>query len=532
MKKIFFFYLLLLVSTPSVFCEEKRPNIIVIMADDMGYSDLGCYGSEINTPNLDKLAAKGMKFTQFYNNARCCPTRASLLTGIYPHQAGMGEMVDKGPVKSRSPETPYQGWLSHQSVTIAEVLKTAGYTTYMSGKWHVGEERQDWPLQRGFDKYFGLVNGTSSYFEQLPPHQIVEGNDPYKIPENFYMTDAISEKAVGFINESKGAKNPFFMYVAYTAPHFPLHAPAEEIAKYRGKYMIGWDKLREQRHAKQLKLGLLPKGFPLSEREAAVVPWENATDKDEWDLKMATYAAMITCMDAGIGKIVAQLKANGQLENTMVVFLADNGGCAEVIGENQLKGYVGDDKYTATLATPTGQKGSFQVYGKPWAIASNTPFRFYKQFTHEGGISTPFIVHFPKYIKKASQTNQVGHIMDIMPTCLELANARYPTTFKDNKIKPLEGLSLMPIIEGKTRKEHEYLAWEHFDCRALRQGNMKLVWAKTLKKWELYDIVNDRCELNDLAAKSPQKLKEMIALYDKWAAKAGVEERTAKKAGE
>lgn len=500
--------------------KQTRPNFVIILADDLGFSDIGCYGAEIQTPNLDKLAAKGVKFTQFYNAARCCPSRAALLTGMYPHQAGMGTMV-VNKVKDRSQENSTQGWLSRQTVTMAEVLKTAGYQTFMSGKWHVGEERPDWPLQRGFDQYFGLISGANSYYELLPNRLVLEDNEPYKIPDNFYLTDAISDKAIGYIEQSKGEQKPFFLYVAYTAPHWPLHAPAEEIAKYRGKYLKGWDKLREERLEKQRELGLFPKNFPLSPKEADIPDWEKAINKDEWDLKMATYAAMVTRMDAGIGKIIEKLKANGQFDNTVIMFLSDNGACSEVL-DSRAKRDLGDTSYEISLRKEVGEKGSYTTYGKEWAALGNTPFRLYKQFTHEGGIATPMIVHYPKLIKKPIQTNQIGHIMDIMPTCLALAKAAYPTTYNQNAIKPLEGSSLVPILEGKTRTPHPYLAWEHFDCRAVRQGKWKIVWSKDVKKWELYDVENDRTELTDLAIQYPKKVEEMKVFYQEWSAKVGV----------
>ena len=506
---------------------QDRPNIVIIMADDLGYSDIGCYGSEIKTPNLDKLAANGVKFTQFYNAARCCPSRASLLTGVYPHQAGMGEMVVKK-AKDRSTENPYQGWLSRQTVTIAEVLKSIGYQTYMSGKWHVGEERPDWPLQRGFDKYFGLISGANSYYELLPSRLFLEDNEPYKIPENFYATDAISDKAVDYISQNQSSGKPFFMYVAYTAPHWPLHAPSAEIAKYRGKYMIGWDKLRRERYARQQKMGLLTKNVALSDKESDIADWVNAPNKDEWDLRMATYAAMVSIMDAGIGKIVDKLKATGQLDNTVILFLADNGACAEII-DNRAQKDLEDEAYTASLTKSTGEKGTYKAYGREWAALGNTPFRLYKQYTHEGGIATPLIVHYPKGIKKPFQTNQVGHIMDIMPTCLAWTKAKQPTRFNNENIKPLEGLSLLPILQGKTRKPHDFIAWEHFDNRAIRQGDWKLVWTKTIDKWELYDVAKDRSETHDLSSKMPKKVTELLALYDQWSVKVGVQSSGKKK---
>lgn len=531
MKRKLLIYYLLLGFTISAFAQKPnrtsgpaaRPNIVLIMVDDMGFSDIGCYGSEISTPNLDKLAAGGVKFTQFYNAARCCPSRASLLTGVYPQQAGMGGMVTKDVDHSR--ETPYQGWLSRETVTVAEVLKSAGYRTYMSGKWHVGEERPDWPLQRGFDKYFGLISGANSYYRLLPGRLILEDNEPYEIPENFYMTDAISDYAVRYIDDATEAakKDPFFMYVAYTAPHWPIHAPDEEIAKYRGKYLKGWDQLRKDRYARQQEMGLLPKSAVLSDRDARIPAWEDAPNKDDWDLKMAAYAGMITRLDAGIGRIVNKLKATGQLDNTLIMFLSDNGACAEIL-TGRAKRDLEPEAYERSLVTPTGQKWSYDAYGMEWANLGNTPFRLYKQYTHEGGISTPLIVHYPKLVKKAFQTDQVGHIMDLMPTCLEVAGAKHPTTFDGRKVKPMEGKSLIPILQSKTRQPHEFIAWEHFGCRAVRQGDWKLVSSKIDDQWELYNMAKDRSETNDLAATMPAKMKEMLALYEGWAKKVGAKE--------
>ena len=497
-----------------------RPNIVLIMVDDMGYSDIGCYGSEISTPNLDKLAAGGVKFTQFYNAARCCPSRASLLTGVYPQQAGMGGMVTKD--VDHSQETPYQGWLSRETVTVAEVLKSAGYRTYMSGKWHVGEERPDWPLQRGFERYFGLISGANSYYRLLPGRLMLEDNEPYEIPENFYLTDAISDYAVRYIDDATRAaeKDPFFVYVAYTAPHWPIHAPDEEIAKYRGKYLKGWDQLRKDRYARQQKMGLLPKSAVLSERDDRIPAWKDAPNKDDWDLKMAAYAGMITRLDAGIGRIVEKLKATGQLDNTLIMFLSDNGACAETL-TGRAKRDLEPEAYERSLVTPTGQKWSYDAYGMEWANLGNVPFRLYKQYTHEGGISTPLIVHYPKLVKKAFQTDQVGHIMDLMPTCLELAGAEHPGTFAGRKVKPMEGKSLVPVLKNKTREPHEYIAWEHFGCKAVRQGDWKLVSSKIDDQWELYNVANDRSELNDLAASMPEKMREMKVLYEDWAKKVG-----------
>lgn len=500
------------------------PNILIIMADDLGFSDIGCYGGEIPTPNLDQLAQRGVKFTQFYNAARCCPSRASLLSGVYPHQAGMGGMV-VSEVKNREPETPYQGWLSRRTMTIAEALKTKGYTTYLAGKWHVGEAPEDWPLQRGFDYFFGLIGGANSYYELLPNRLMLEGNAVFTPPANFYMTEATTNKALEYLVHSQSQTKPFFMYLAYTAPHWPLHAPESAIQEHLKTYQKGWDELRQQRFIKQQKLGLWREPLVASDPSTEVQPWAQVTDKEAWVRKMATYAAMVNLMDQGIGKIVAQLKKTGQLDNTLIVFLSDNGACAEVI-DRRAKKDIGEERYRASLASTIGSAGSYVAYGKPWATLGSTPFKLYKQYTHEGGIATPMIVHYPNLIKKSFQTEQVGHIMDIMPTCLELAGVAYPYIYKGQVLQALEGKSIVPILQGKKRKAHTLLGWEHFDSRALRRGNWKLVWSKNIKKWELYHISKDRTEREDLAQRHPRRLNAMIEHYARWAKKVGVREQT------
>jgi arylsulfatase len=486
--------------------DAKRPNIVLIMADDMGFSDLGCYGSEINTPNLDKLAAGGLRFTQFYNGARCCPTRAALLTGLYAHQAGIGHMVqDKG-------FPAYQGKLNDQCVTIAEVMKSAGYRTAMSGKWHVGENRPHWPTDRGFERYFGLISGGSNYFRLEEGRKMAIDDKPYKPEEGkFYMTDAIADNAVKFLDEHGKGKEPFFLYVAFTAPHWPLHAPPEEIAKYKGKYALGWDELRKQRHKKQIELGLVDAKWPLTPRDQSAPAWADLKEKEreEFAQKMAVYAAQVDRLDQNVGKIVAKLKALGRDENTLVLFLSDNGGCAEEI-------------HRGKPGAEVGTADSYESYGLPWANASNTPFRLYKHWIHEGGIATPLIAYWPATIKKAALTNQPGHIIDIMATCADLGGATYPKTFKDKPIAPLEGKSLAPIFEGKTRAGHDALFWEHEGNRAVRQGKWKLV-ALHKGEWELYDLEADRTELHSLTAKEPERVKEMAAKYDEWAKRCGVQ---------
>jgi arylsulfatase len=493
---------------------SSRPNIILIMADDMGYSDIGCYGGEIHTPNLDKLAAGGVRFSQFYNAARCCPTRASLLTGLYPHQAGMGHMVgDSG-------HPGYRGFLNERCITIAEALKPAGYNTLMVGKWHVGEQRPHWPVDRGFDRYFGLISGGANYFDITKDkaatvmRTMAINDKPYTPPkEGFYLTDAFSNNAVEFIDKYGRDREPFFLYLAYTAPHWPLHALPEDIAKYKGKYLKGWDKLREERYERMAKMVLINSKWKMSPRDTDTWPWAEEKNKELMDLKMAVYAAQIERMDYGIGRVLDKVKEIKEEENTLIMFLSDNGGCAE-------GGPVGFDNRKNGL--PPGGVDSFMSYGLSWANASNTPFRRYKHWVHEGGIATPFIASWPAVIKKGgSITDQPGHIIDVMATCLDIAGIEYPKTHNGHELIPLEGKSLLEIFEGRTRQGHEILYWEHEGNRAVRQGNWKLVGVHG-QPWELYDLQDDRTELNNVADKYPQKVKELKAVYEDWAKRCGV----------
>jgi arylsulfatase A-like enzyme len=481
--------------------ETQRPNIVLIMNDDMGFSDLACYGSEIATPTLDRLAKGGVRFTQFYNCARCCPTRASLLTGLYPHQAGIGHMVqDRG-------YPSYRGYLSERCVTIAEVLRQAGYRTCMSGKWHVGENRPHWPLDRGFDRYYGLISGASNYFTLSPGRKMARDNTPIS-PEDFYITDAFSDNAVQFIGEYARHRSPFFLYVAYTAPHWPLHAPPEDIVRYKGKYRIGWDALREKRHKRMIEMGIVRKEWGITPRDPRAPAWPDAQHKEWEDMRMAVYAAQIDRMDQGIARIIARIKEVGAEENTLVMFLADNGGCAEELGGNK-------------PGIMPGPAETYMSYGLPWANASNTPFRRYKHWVHEGGIATPFIAYWPSVIKPGQITHQVGHVIDVMATCADVAGAQYPETYNEKDITPLEGKSLLPILRGKQRPGHEAVFWEHEGNKAVRQGKWKLV-SMHPQGWELYDLEADRTELNNLAEKLPEKAKELASLHDHWAQRCGV----------
>ncbi|MDX2033485.1 MAG: arylsulfatase [Blastocatellia bacterium] len=531
-----------------------RPNVIIVMSDDMGWSDIGCYGGEIETPNLDSLAANGVRFTQFYNNARCCPTRASLLTGLYSHQAGIGHMMDdRG-------HDGYRGDLNRNSVTIAEALKPAGYSTYAVGKWHVtpGQnaeklaQTRNWPLQRGFDRFYGTIHGAGSFYD---PSALVRdnklitvANDAEYQPRQYYYTEAISDHAVRFIAEN-GREKPFFMYVAYTAAHWPMHALEKDIAKYRGRYDQGYGPIRKARYEKAIRLGLLDPRWGMS---AQAMDWEQVEDKP-WEARgMEVYAAMIDNMDQGIGRIVAELKKQRQFENTLILFLQDNGGCAELNGRattqrHPYKTRPGKPVYPVMAkdepqynSTPQQTRDGFPVmmgtgampgpadtfiaYGKGWANVSNTPFREYKHWTHEGGISTPLIAHWPKGIA-ASQRNRLasspGHLIDLMATAVDVSGARYPREFKGQKIHPMEGVSLRPVLAGRALQRPQPIFWEHEGNRAVREGKWKLV-AKENQPWELYDIEADRTEMADLAAKHPERVKAMAAQWDAWAARANV----------
>ena len=494
---------------------DSRPNIIYIMADDLGYSDLGCYGGEVSTPNIDQLATNGIKLKKFYNNSRCCPTRASLLTGQYPHAVGMGGMVglSKAPIE----HGPYQGFLNDSFPTIAEELKKVGYNTYMSGKWHVGERPEHWPLKRGFDHYYGLISGASSFFEITPAERdkrrFVLDDKDYEIPkEGHYMTDAFTDHAIGYLDQHKKTESgkPFFLYLAYTAPHFPLHALEQDIAKYESLYMQGWDITREKRFEKMKKLGLVNERYQLTARPENIPAWDNATDKKVWARKMAVYAAMIDRMDQNIGRLINSLKSNGQYENTMIVFISDNGACAETVN-------------TKLLSDPEkkiGERGSYHIYGESWANASNTPFKKYKHYMHEGGIVTPCIIQWPAKIKPSKgYSDATGHVIDLMPTAMELSGAKSPN---------LAGKSLSYLWSKGKMPERTY-CWEHEGNQAIRKGNWKLVKEFQETYWSLYDLATDPTEMNDLSGVEAIRAKAMLEEYNNWSAKVGV--RPYKKGG-
>lgn len=505
----------------------RQPNIVLILADDLGFSDIAPYGGEIDTPHLTALARDGVRLRQFYNTARCCPTRASLLTGLYSHQAGVGHMVADDGLPG------YRGDLSRNAVTIAEVLKPAGYKTMMCGKWHVtppDADSHNWPVQRGFDKYYGTIAGSADYFN---PITLTRDNTPISVdPQKpFYYTDALGEQAAAYIHDHKreSPQSPFFLYAAFTAPHWPLHALQPEIDKYADRYQGGWDKLREERHQRQLAMGLADPKWGITARDSAVPAWADSPDKEWHARRMAIYAAQVDRLDQNIGKILAALRETGLENDTLVMFMSDNGGCAEELARTgTLPGArrnTVDGRAVRSGNIPEvmpGREDSFQSYGVGWANASNTPFRLYKHWEHEGGISSPFIARWPARItaKKGTFLDQTGHVADVMATCVDIANAKYPATFAGHDIQPAEGRSLAPALTGGRPVARE-LYWEHEGNRAIRVGNWKLA-SKFPGDWELFDIARDRTERNDLAARFPARVKEMTAKWDRWAARANV----------
>lgn len=516
MKNIRLLVLVLLIGKLAV--AQQRPNIVLIMADDMGYSDIGCFGSEIPTPNLDALAGKGIRFTQFYNGARCCPTRASLLTGLYPHQTGIGHMTEsvEKPDEDNWGTFGYQGFLNKNCVTLGEVLGGAGYHTYMAGKWHLGMNgEQKWPLQRGFEKYYGILAGAASYLKPVGSRGLWYNNTKLPTPQgNYYTTDAFTDSAIAFVNEQQDDK-PFFLYLAFNAPHWPLQAKEADIKKFEGMYAKGWDQLREERYARQQKSGIVDASVKLSARDTAVRAWKNLSAQEQKDVayRMAVYAAQVSCIDDNVGKLVASLKAKGQLDNTLIVFLSDNGACPEPYKE--LGGGKMEDINNADSS------GAIS-YGMGWANASNTPYRKWKRETEEGGISAPFILCWPKGIAKKQEntiTKTPSYLIDIMPTFLEVAKAKYATEYKGNQIFPLAGRSLAPVFAGNTLQPHEYMYWEHEGNQAVRKGNWKAVKDGKSTVWDLYDLATDRDEEHNLASAKPDVLKDLTEHWLAWAKK-------------
>lgn len=484
---------LTLLPWPACHAEEGRPNIVVIVCDDMGFSDLGCYGGEIDTPNLDQLASDGLRFTDFHNNAKCSETRASIMTGLWHQQ-------------SKNLKLP-------GNVTIAEVLKSAGYRTLMCGKWHLAST----PVDRGFDRYFGFLSGCINFFTgddwQTGDNLMRLGKQEFKAPAGFYSTDAWTDYAIEFMEETGEADpdKPFFLYLAHNAPHFPLHAPPEEIAKYKDRYLVGWDVIRERRHERLRELGVIDDTWRLSARDPKVEPWTSISPAQVEFLEpmMAVYAAMVDRLDQNIGRLVEHLKSTGQLDNTLILFFSDNGACPY--------------QRLRVPGVGPGPSESDVAYDARWANMCNTPLRLYKQYAHHGGTLTPMIAHWPARIKARGElTSYTSHLVDLMPTVVELAGAEYPTEYDGQQILPMEGISLVPaLVDGVTERGDEHpLFWEFSANHAIRAGNWKLV-AERSKDWELYDLSADRCETSNLVSKYPERVEQLAARYDEWAQRAG-----------
>jgi arylsulfatase len=492
--------------------KPSRPNVLLILCDDLGYSDLGCYGGEIRTPNLDRLAADGTRFTQFYNCAVCVMTRAALLTGLHPRQGGGSS-----------------GLLRENMVTLGEVMRDAGYNTALVGKWHLGSQAPRRPIDRGFDEYYGLLSGCCNYFDpsRRDPVFYNGGNlRPFahndrpvtEFPDDFYTTDAFSDHAIATLKTFAKDDKPFFLHLCYTAPHFPLHAPAEDVARYRGKYDDGYFKLRERRFARQRELGLVDPGWKLSPADKKlgdwrydydITPWEDVEDLERERRRMEVYAAMVDRLDQGVGRVLDSLDELGLAGNTLVMFLSDNGGCATLPADLD-----GMRAYNRELP---GGIDTYDFCGPGWGWAQCTPLRRYKTWNHEGGIATPLIVRWPGVVTPGRITRDVGHVVDLLPTLLELAGGEYPSARNGKAITPVEGQSLVPLLRDGQRQGHDHLCWALYGSRAVRQGKWKITWGVTAKRWELFDVQADRSETNDLSPQHPERVESLSALWHNWA---------------
>ena len=492
--------------------KESKPNIIMIMVDDLGFSDVGPYGaSEIQTPNIDKLAKEGIRFRQFYNNSISAPTRSSLITGQYQHKAGVGYFnVNLG-------LPAYQGFLNKESLTFGEVLHEAGYTTLLSGKWHVGDDKDQWPNQRGFDQFFGFIGGASNYYNIGEKGRnevaLIKNNKPYQLDQGKYLTQEIANNAIEFLDEQNKEQKPFFLYLAFNAPHWPLQALPQDIEKYKGKYTIGWDSLRQIRFENAKKLGVVSPDQKLTRHDDAVKPWNKLTYDEQqlWQRRQEVYAAMIDRVDQEIGRVLAKLKELKKDDNTLIVFISDNGA----------QGGNGTSIYTQRNTGPVGSAGSYETQNSNWSQTGNSPLRNYKATPYEGGISAPFIAWYPGKIKAGTITDGIGHLIDLAPTFYELAGAKYPTAYHGVKTNALPGKSLLPVLTGKNDivQRGEPLFWERGGNKAVREGKWKYVSVFPENKDELYDIESDRAENNNVADKYPEIVAGLKAKYADWAKK-------------
>lgn len=495
-----------LLSAVSLACDGTgRPNFVILLADDMGYSDLGCMGSEIQTPHLDSLAQNGLLFTNLYNTSRCCPSRASLLTGLYSHAAGVGHMDSDLGYPS------YRGFLGRNAVTLAEVLGAAGYRTILSGKWHLGGERQNWPDRRGFQRFYGIPKGGGLYFY---PSRFIDReiyrNGVRVEPENpdFYTTDAFTDESLAFIQEAKEDEKPFFLYLAYVAPHYPLQARERDVQKYAGKYKAGYEAIRNARFSKQQALGIVKPGTRLS----PILDSESSDDPGTMDRKMAVYAAQVDSLDQNVGRLVHGLKEMGLFENTAILFLSDNGAASAEVDWPLNGGPRGE----------IGTNDSFVSYGIHWANVSNTPFRKYKAQIQEGGIASPLIFHWPDGISAPGmKVRKLVHVVDILPTILELTGIDYPETYQGNSLTPVQGESFAKVLRNGILDESRFIFWEHQGNCGVREGNWKAVRLHE-QPWELYDLSLDPTELDNLAQSRPEILRHLQNTYRHWSMENGV----------
>ncbi|TDS10998.1 arylsulfatase [Sphingobacterium paludis] len=496
--------------------QDKRPNIILVLVDDLGFSDIEPFGGlDVRTPNLTQLAAEGTRFQEFYNNSICAPTRASLLTGQYAHKAGIGYFnVNLG-------LPAYQGFLNKESLTLAEVLKNAGYSTILSGKWHVGDDRDQWPAQRGFERSFGFIGGAVNFYEinddDNPTVPLLRNNEPFYLPKGRYLTDEITDQAITFLQEQDKENKPFFLYLAFNAPHWPLQAPEEDIQKYSGVYKQGWDSLRADRHRQAIAKGVFPAGQQIASRDTVVQPWNKLTydEQQYWQRRQQVFAGMIDHVDQSIGKLRRALQSLKKDDNTVIIFLSDNGA-------------QGGDRariYTQRNTETVGRAGSYEVQNSNWSQTGNSPLRSYKDNPYEGGIGAPFIVWYPKEVKANSIKKGTGHIIDIAPTLYDFAQAKYPSVLHDIQTNPLAGVSLREVLTTNSNQADrgKPLFWERAGNRAVRYGKWKLVSLyRTGNKIELYNIDEDRAENNNVASQFPEVVQELEALYEGWARETGV----------
>lgn len=501
-----------------------QPDIVVIMADDLGFSDIGHYGAEIETPNIDQLATEGQSYSQFYNAGRCCPSRASLLTGRYPHNAKVGGMVYRStypPEKKAQYTGSYAGFLPDSMPTIGHLLQQGGYTTGCVGKWHVGEEKPHWPLQRGFDFYYGLISGAASYWEQVPDRIWAYQNDAFEPQKgNFYATHAFTDTAVAWVKRQQQTSKPYFLYLPYTAPHWPLHAPEETIQKYMAMYEEDPTLLRQRRYERLSGIGIFetPNGLPPA--DSTIKPWASVQDKELEIRKQATYAAMVEEMDKGIGQLVKTIRSSPRGKNTIIIFLSDNGACHENPinrAKNDLK-----EQYDSSIVNYAGVPGSYNGLGRRYAQVGSVPFKLYKHWMHEGGIATPFIVNWPAgKMSTGWNTSTYWHIKDLAPTLLEAAGLGTSHTYLGQPVV-FDGESMLGnwADPGKERND-PIVFWEHQGNRALRNGQFKLVSQKG-QPWELYELSNDRNEVVDIAPSNPDMVAEMEAIWMEMAAMQGV----------